>query len=149
MTAATELAPLVKELTVAVPVERAWTVFTQEIGSWWPVATHSIAPEQVREIVFEARAGGRIVERWKDGTEQSWGEVAVCEPPHRLLFSWHPNLRRRAATEVEVTFEPVDGGTRLRLEHRGWERLGAEGAESRSDYDGGWDYVLGRYAGGI
>ena len=145
MTAATELPPLVKELTVAAPVERAWKVFTDEIDAWWPVATHSIAPDRVKEIVFEARKGGRIVERWDDGTESSWGEVDVCEPPNRLRFSWHPNPDRPAATEVEVTFTPAGSETLVRLEHRGWERLRDEGAKSRADYDGGWDYVLGRF----
>jgi uncharacterized protein YndB with AHSA1/START domain len=141
------IAPLVKEVTVAVPVERAWTVFTNEIDAWWPASTHSIEPDRVREIVVEARAGGRIVERWEDGTECSWGEIDVCEPPHRLRFSWHPYLDDRAATEVEVTFTAAEGGTIVRLEHRHWERLGAvQGAESRAQYDPGWDFVLGRYA---
>lgn len=138
-------APLVKEVTVAAPVERAWEVFTAGIDTWWPAATHSIEPDQVREIVFEARTGGRIVERWHDGTEWSWGEVDVCEPPHRLRFSWHPSRNPPAATEVEVTFTSVDTGTLVRLEHRGWERLGDRAATSRDDYDSGWDYVLGRY----
>lgn len=140
------MTPLVKEVTVAAPVERAWEVFTANIGDWWPASTHSIEPERVRDIAFEARIGGRIVERWHDGTECSWGEVEVCDPPHRLRFSWHPYLDRPEATEIEVTFTPVGDGTRVRLEHRGWERLGARGAESRGQYDGGWDFVLGRYA---
>lgn len=140
------MTPLVKELTVAAPVERAWSVFTAEITSWWPADTHSISPERVREIVFEARLGGRIIERWDDGTEYSWGEVDLCEPPHRVRFSWHPSAEPRAATEVEVTFTPAGDGTNVRLEHRGWERLGEDGAASRADYDPGWDYVLGRYA---
>ncbi|HYP24162.1 MAG TPA: SRPBCC family protein [Actinomycetota bacterium] len=140
------MTPLVKELTVAAPVERAWEVFTDEITSWWPIPTHSVEPDRVSEIVFEARPGGRILERRHDGTECSWGEVDLCEPPHRVRFSWQPNHDRPAATEVEVTFTATPDGTRVRLEHRGWERLGAqEGAESRAEYDPGWDFVLARY----
>lgn len=145
MNARTKPAPLVKEVTVAASLTRAWDVFTTGIDGWWPVATHSIDPERVREIVFEARAGGRIVERWHDGTEWSWGEVDLCEPPHRVRFSWHPSKEPPAATEVEVTFTPVEGGTRVRLEHRAWERLGDRGPDVRGDYDGGWDFVLGRF----
>ncbi|HEX2294744.1 MAG TPA: SRPBCC family protein [Actinomycetota bacterium] len=149
MTAATELPSLVKEVRVAAPVERAWKVFTDGIDSWWPVATHSVAPDRVAEIVFEPGLGGRILERRRDGDECVWGEVDVYEPPHRVRFSWHPNEERPAATEVEVTFAAVAGGTLVRLEHRGWERLGAiEGAESRGDYDTGWDLVLARYVEG-
>lgn len=139
------MTPLVKELTVAAPVEKAWAVFTDEISSWWPSETHSIEPERVSEIVFEARPGGRIVERWDDGTEFSWGEVDLCEPPHRVRFSWHPQKEPGAATEVEVTFTATGNGTNVRLEHRGWERLGERAAGARADYDPGWDFVLGRY----
>lgn len=143
------MTPLVKEVVVAAPIEHAWEVFTAGIDGWWPAETHSIEPERVRAIAFEARPGGRIVERWHDGTECSWGEVEVCEPPHRLRFTWHPYLDRPEATEVEVTFTEVEGGTHVRLEHRGWERLGDAGAQSRARYDGGWDFVLGRYAAGL
>lgn len=139
------MTPLVKELTVAAPVERAWEVFTDEIASWWPIPTHSVEPDRVSEIVFEARPGGRILERRHDGTECSWGEVDVCEPPHRIRFSWHPNDRPEA-TEVEVTFSAAGDATDVRLEHRGWERLGDDGAASRAEYDPGWDYVLGLFA---
>ena len=142
----TGIAPLVKEVFVAAPVERAWTVFTDEIGMWWPVATHSIEPERVEEIRFEGRVGGRVVERWEDGTEWSWGEVEVWEPPRRVRFSWHPSRQPAAATEVEVTFSSAAGGTRVTLEHRNWELLGPTAAAVRDQYDGGWDFVLGRYA---
>lgn len=143
------MTPLVKELTVAAPVEKAWAVFTDEIGSWWPVESHSIEPERVREVVFEARVGGRIVERWHDGTEYSWGEVELCEPPHRVRFSWHPRKDPDPATQVVVTFTAAGDATNVRLEHRGWERLGDDGAEARAQYDPGWDFVLGRYGDAI
>ncbi len=139
------IAPLVKEVFVAAPVERAWAVFTGEIGAWWPVATHSIEPERVEEIRFEGRVGGRIVERWHDGTEWSWGEIEVWQAPQRVRFSWHPRREPGVATEVEVTFTAESGGTRVTLEHRNWELLGATGASVRAQYDEGWDFVLGRY----
>lgn len=139
------IAPLVKEVLVAAPVERAWAVFTGDIDAWWPVATHSIEPERVKEIRFEGRLGGRIVERWDDGTEWSWGEVEAWEPPERVRFSWHPSRDPGAATEVEVTFASTDDGTRVRLEHRNWELLGPNAPSVRAQYDGGWDFVLGRY----
>jgi hypothetical protein len=36
--------------------------------------------------------------------------------------------------------------TRVELEHRGWERLGAQGRESRAGYDSGWPGVLESFA---
>lgn len=148
MTSATDTAPVVKEVVVSVPVERAWEVFTAGIDEWWPVDRFSVGMERTRAVEFEGRTGGRIFERWDDGTEKPWGEVLAWEPPRRVVFTWHPNEERPAATEVEVTFTAQDGATRVRLEHRGWERLGAEAAESRASYDAGWVAVLGRYAAG-
>jgi uncharacterized protein YndB with AHSA1/START domain len=47
---------------------------------------------------------------------------------------------------VEVRFTPEDGGTRVDLEHRGWERAGAAAEKAAPQYGGGWDLVLARYA---
>src|SRR5262249_43002769 len=78
-------------------------------------------------VTFEPRPGGRIYERTPGGREHDWGEVLAWEPPRRLVYLWHLRFDRADATEVEVTFTPVEGGTRVRIEHRGWERLGAVG----------------------
>jgi hypothetical protein len=45
-----------------------------------------------------------------------------------------------------VRFVPDGDGSRVELEHRGWERLGEAAAEAREGYDTGWDTVLGLYA---
>jgi hypothetical protein len=34
----------------------------------------------------------------------------------------------------------------VRLEHRGWERLGDRASVARSGYETGWPVVLGRFA---
>jgi hypothetical protein len=47
------------------------------------------------------------------------------------------------ATELEVRFAAEGGGTRVELEHRGWEIYAAEAAETQKSYDTGWDEVLG------
>ena len=36
-----------KSVTVSVPVERAFEVFTAEIGTWWPLHTHSIGGDKI------------------------------------------------------------------------------------------------------
>jgi hypothetical protein len=46
---------------------------------------------------------------------------------------------------VEVTFTAASPGvTVVELVHTGWERR-PDGADARSNYDSGWDVVLGRY----
>ena len=129
-------------------IEEAFRVFTDEIAAWWPVAGHSVEPDQVEAVVLEGRIGGRLYERWHDGGEADWGRVVTWEPPQRLVLSWQPNPERPAATEVEVRFVAVEPDhTRVELEHRGWERLGDLGPDARASYDGGWPGVLDSYAG--
>ena len=44
---------------VDVPIEKAFSVFTADIGSWWP-PEHHILEGELAEMVFEPRAGGHI-----------------------------------------------------------------------------------------
>ncbi len=131
-----------KTLVVNCDPERAFQVFTREIGSWWPLAMHSIGEDKVSEVVFEERVGGRIFERHSDGGEGEWGRVVEWDPPRRFVMSWYPGGEPADATELEVRFSAEGESTRLDLEHRGWERFGDQAAERRSGYDSGWGSVL-------
>jgi uncharacterized protein YndB with AHSA1/START domain len=134
-----------KSVVVACPVERAFEVFTREVGSWWPTHTHSIGAEKITEIVFEEQLGGRIYETHADGGEGEWGRVLLWEPPSRFAMSWHPGHDAARAMRLEVSFAAEGEGTRVDLEHTGWELLADEAAGAVSAYDEGWDYVLGYY----
>ena len=112
---------------VSCPVDHAFDVWTSKIARWWP-ADHSVSGENGLLVVLEGRPGGRIFERTAAGTEHEWGEVVVWEPPSRLAYVWHPRRDRADATEVEIRFiDQGDSTTRVEIEHRGWERLGAQG----------------------
>jgi hypothetical protein len=140
------IAPVVKELTVNAPIGVAFRTFTREMGMWWPTTgVHAVHAGEVESILFEEHEGGRVVERSRSA-EAEWARVTIWQPPTRLVLAWKPNPDRAEPTEVEVTFEDVAGDrTRVRLEHRGWERLGTDGAEQRASYDSGWDPVLERF----
>lgn len=141
---------------VSVFVDRSpkdtFRIFTEEIGSWWPLQTYSVATDtfegkvRATTVIFEGRVGGRIYERISDGREADWGTVARWEPPHRVVFSWKPNLKPAPHTEVEVCFTQEGSGTRVELEHRAWERFGEAGFENRRGYEAGWPGVLERFA---
>jgi hypothetical protein len=47
---------------------------------------------------------------------------------------------------VELRFLELDRGTRVVLEHRGWEALGERAEATREDYLTGWPGVLADYA---
>jgi uncharacterized protein YndB with AHSA1/START domain len=144
----TETMVLRKSITVKAPPEKAFRIYTEEIATWWPTETHSVAGEKIVTVVFEGQVGGRLFEREADGTEHLWGTVMAWDPPNRLVYTWHPGRDEETAQEVEMRFIPEGDGTRVELVHRGWENLGADAKQVFENYDGGWDFVLGqRYAG--
>jgi uncharacterized protein YndB with AHSA1/START domain len=55
-------------IVVEAPIERAFKVFTEGIGSWWP-EDHHILQADLAEMVFEPRAGGHVYDRGVDGGE--------------------------------------------------------------------------------
>jgi uncharacterized protein YndB with AHSA1/START domain len=112
----------------------AFELFTTRIASWWPVGTHSYGGDDVTDVVLEPRAGGRLYEVTAAG-EQEWGSVLAWEPPDRVVIDWQ--IGEAGGTEVEVRFSPEGPGTRVELEHRGFEE-----SDPRDRYDGGWDIVL-------
>ena len=140
--------PIRRTVVVEAPIEDAWVVFTGRMSAWWPMATHSLGQEDVETVILEPRAGGRFFERRHDGSEHDWGRVLAWDPPNLLTVEWGITADNGgAATEWEVRFTAIEDGTRVELEHRGWERLATRGDERRADYDGGWPAVLDAYTG--
>jgi activator of Hsp90 ATPase-like protein len=137
------LEPVRHAVTVSVPPERAFEVFTREVATWWPVQTHSItdAPDAV---VFEEREGGEVYEL-KGDERHHWAWVRAWDPPRRFALEWKVAPEAAASTDLEVAFEPHEGGTRVTLVHGGFERLGEEATAGRDGYREGWAFVLGRY----
>jgi uncharacterized protein YndB with AHSA1/START domain len=129
-----------KSVVVACPPEHAFETFTARIYDWWPFASHSLS-RQPESATFEPRVGGRVYEVGPDGKEHEWATVLAWEPPTRFVVDWHVS-EGQPSTELEVRFLPEGDGTRVELEHRGWERYGDEAAEARAGYESGWDVVL-------
>lgn len=144
----TAIEPIRRSVTVRTSPERAFRLFTQDVGTWWPVETHSRAADleveglKVEHVEFQARVGGQVLEHMSDGQTLPWGEVLAWEPPSRFVLAWKPHPRPTPPTELEVRFTATDGGTLVEVEHRGWERLGDAAAEARESYASGWPGVL-------
>ena len=132
----TKTASVRSSIVVDAPIERAFTVFTADIGSWWP-PEHHILQTQLAEMVFEPRVGGHVYDRGTDGSECRWARVLAYEPPHRVLITWDVSLQWQResdpdkTSEVEVRFlAESPERTRVELEHRhldrhgdGWEQM--------------------------
>lgn len=145
--------PIRKSVRVERGVEDAFELFVDGIDGWWPVEPHSRAADDqygtgvtVERVVFEPRVGGRLYEVTSEGVEGTWATVLVFEEPTRFVLAWRPNDRAEPPTELEVRFEADGSGTVVSLEHRGWERLGERGDETRGSYADGWRIPLERFA---
>jgi uncharacterized protein YndB with AHSA1/START domain len=114
---------------VAVEPRVAFEVFTREIDQWWRRGPRfRFDGRKEGKLRFEGEAGGRLVESFDDGSAPfEVGRVLVWEPGARLVFEWRTQkFRPGEVTEVDVRFEPSASGTRVTLEHRGWDALAAE-----------------------
>ena len=146
MTIAVRIAPVRKSLRVNAAPERAFEIFTSGLGRWWP-RDHGVGPRPRKGVAIETHVGGRWYEMAEDGTETTVGRIIAWEPPRRFVMTWDINSQWKpdstVNSEVEVQFIPDGDATRVELEHRKFERLGAEGGEKmRKDVNGGWPALL-------
>ena len=145
--------PVRKEITIEVSQARAFRVFTDELGLWWPLATHHIGAAPAETAIIEPRAGGRWYERSEDGSECEWGQVLVWDPPARLVLAWKIGAGFKyddtVAAEVDIRFVAVSAAvTRVELEHRKLDSIGAAAEQMRAAFESenGWTAVLKAFA---
>jgi len=112
--------PLRMSFDVACPPGHAFTVWTSGIGAWWP-PEHTMTGRPAA-VVLEGGVGGR------------------------LGYLWYLGRDRDGATEVEIRFlARGPGATRVEIEHRGWERLGADAGPWRDRNHRNWQSLLGHF----
>jgi len=146
-TAATSVSTVID---VAVPIERAFHVFTAEMGTWWDADKH-ILDAPLAEMVLEPWVGGNIIDRGQDGSECRWARVLAYDPPRYVCFSWDINTRWQVETdpaktsEVDITFTALGPArTHVVLTHRRLDRHGTGWEGMRDAVGSGWS--LTRFA---
>jgi uncharacterized protein YndB with AHSA1/START domain len=141
-------------ITVPAPPERAFLAFVRGFGEWWP-QEYTWSGGVLESIGIEPGEGGRCYERGPHGFRCDWGRVLVWLPPRRLVFSWQisptraPEPNPARASQVEVRFAETEGGAKVELEHRHFDRHGEGSAKYRDAMASpqGWPHLLDRYAG--
>jgi quercetin dioxygenase-like cupin family protein len=135
---------------VAAGPATAFAIFTQEIGRWWrPGPINWNDPHRAIGMLFETGVGGRLLELYDAASREGFecGRIIVWEPGVRLAFQYRDAGHEIDDTEVEIRFEPIEGGTRVTLEHRGWDKVPPELAErKRRTKRWGWTTILGWYS---
>ena len=117
---------VVVSMRVAASPQRAFDVFTRDIGAWWqPNALFQFTPKGAGVLAFEPGPQGRLVEHLEDGECFEIGRITAWEPGARLAFSWRQaGFRDDQMTWVDVRFEAVgEASTRVTVEHRGWDSV--------------------------
>jgi uncharacterized protein YndB with AHSA1/START domain len=143
--------PIRATVTVRSDPDRAFKLFTAQMGKWWPLEAYSRAVSEfehegveVSELVFEARLGGSILERMTDARVLPWAKVVAWKPPQLVVLSWRPHSMPEPPTEIAVTFSAREDGTSVEIEHRGWEQLSEEFRAAMYEiYERGWPFTLG------
>lgn len=140
------------EITVEVPVEDAFRVFTERFDEIKP-REHNLLAVPIERTVLEPHVGGTVRDIGTDGSTCTWARVLVFEPPQRLVISWDISPQWQLeqdpdrTSEVEIRFV-ADGPDRTNvvLEHRNLDRHG-EGWESFTSLESGsgWPLYLERY----
>lgn len=154
-----EEAFVLKSVRVQAPIERAFSVFVEQMELWWPASHHSgKTPFQV--IVVEPRVGGKWYEQDAAGKRCVWGTVIKWGPPHRVVFAWHlsldhnqhdwvfdPDMSRASEVDIRFTAEQ-EGTTLIELIHSKLERHGENYEQLRSLFDSpdAWQGILEVYA---
>jgi hypothetical protein len=150
-----QVEPIRQAVTVRCAPERAFTLFTEGIGTWWPLDGYSRAVNEfepgsvsAKELRFEPRLGGSIVEYLSDGQALPWAEVTVWRPPQEVVMAWRPHSLPEPPTELAAMFTALEDSTTLvELEHRGWDRVSRTFRDELYDvYVRGWVTTLGLFA---
>ena len=154
MTTPAEATSIRHEVVVEVPIERAFSIFTQRFGTFKP-REHNMLSVEIAATVFEPRQGGHVYDRGTDGSECRWARVLAYEPPDRVVISWdidphwqiETDLDKTSEVEVRFIAETPDR-TRVELEHRYLDRHGAgwQAVRGGVDSEGGWPLYLRRFA---
>jgi hypothetical protein len=136
-----DLSPIVREFAVECSVEHAFDTWTRRIDLWWPLAQHSVSHDDAASVAIEPRQGGRLFETTRSGEEIPWGTVIAWDPPERFAYLWfigEPDASQ--ATDVTITFTALaPNQTRVRIEHKGWEKVGTKRGARRRGNERGWD----------
>ena len=134
--------PLIKTIEVPCSQERAFRVFVEEMGTWWPLMKFSASVKfgaKPKALLVEPKVGGKIVEISQDDTQHLWGTITKYEPYGYICMDLHIGLPAETASLVEVRFTVLDGErTRVELTQSEWERFGKYAKMMINGYPKGW-----------
>ncbi len=126
------------DILIEAAPEKVWAVITSAEGM----------KKWLNPKTFEPNLGGKVdFLTTHEGVQYyMFGEVVTFDPPSTLAFTWTEQPVGKEAwptpTLVTIRLVPEAGGTRINLEHSGFENLPSDIAQSQfEDYTRGWAYL--------
>lgn len=121
-----------KTIFLKAPAAHVWRFLTEKdkLALWFHEGEADLETDGLYAVITNSLG--------KEGTRLCWGRVIKFEPPHRLVHTFTHAGLSGVETTCEWELIDVDGGTILRLEHRGFEGL-ADAFNEGADHDKGWD----------
>jgi len=127
-----------REIVIPQPREQVWRALTESarLAEW--MFPNDIEPRVGHHFTFQVPPNPKVN---FDGLTVHC-EVLECEPPSRLAFSW--SAGGLADTQVNFRLEPEGQGTRLFLEHSGFDVSLPFGNQAFKGAEFGWAKMLGQ-----
>jgi uncharacterized protein YndB with AHSA1/START domain len=141
---ATQTDAIILEIHIDASPETVFAFFTEpdKVTRW--LADEATLDPRPGGINHQTHPGGADNPR---GPYFMRGEFVEVEPPSRVVFTWgfeNPDVEiGPGESTVEVTFEPEDGGTRVRLVHSGLPE------SERASHAEGWTEMMERLAAAV
>lgn len=146
-------APIITAVHLPVTAERAFELFLDDFGTWWPREYSWSGPDGLQSMGIDPRVGGPLYEIGPHGLRWDWGRVLDVERPRRIHFTWQIGPDRvpvpdpAQASEVIVLFDPIEErATTVAVEHKLWDRHGERAGEYREAFADAWPTALARLA---
>lgn len=140
------LEPVVSTIEVACDQKTAFTIFVEQMDSWWPLDKRSMSMHQgqvPKALLVDPRPGGRIVEVAHDDAEHHWGTFNRLDRYDFVSMDFHMGLPAETASLVEVRFTPADSGrTVVELTQSNWEAFGDLAEMMRGGYGSSWGLIF-------
>jgi uncharacterized protein YndB with AHSA1/START domain len=114
------------EFHIPLPAATVWEFLAldEHLQQWWG-----------KGVTLEPRQNGGFIARWTDEKGKKHftiGRVTAIEPEVRLQMDWQDTGWKKP-TRVEFLLSKVSNGTRVYLQHSGWDIFG--GKERRKKVD--------------
>ena len=133
---------------VAVDPQTAFEVFTEGVDAWWKHGKRFRTGERgASRMRFEPGLGGRLIEEFDEAADPFvLGRITTWEPSKQLAFEMGGrDFEGAETTAVEVRFEAIGDGTRVTVEHRGWDAFPADHPVRHGLVGGAFTTMMGMF----